>query len=73
MQNVVYYPDPFIENKTFGDPKGHFSWGSKYYTLMKTVFPSSASPHFYEGDEYEAMGLTICARRGVDVSLSRDG
>ena len=62
MNHVVYFPDLFHENKTFGDPKGHFAWGKEYYDLAKTVFPPHLFPHFIEGDDYN---LAICARRGV--------
>lgn len=65
MNHVIYYPDLITENKTYGDPKGHYIWGKQYYELAKAVFPPSRIPHFIEGEEYENLGLSICARKGV--------
>ena len=72
METVAYYPDPINQNKTFGDPKGHFRWGMEYYKLAKTFFPASARPHFLEGAEYSALNSSFCARRGVSVLLCVD-
>ena len=65
MNRVIYYPDLVSENKTYGDLKGHYKWGKEYYKLAQTVFPPDRIPHFIEGEEYEALGFSICARRGV--------
>ena len=65
MGNVVYYPDPLNQNRTFGDPKGHFRWGYEYYKLAKSFFSRSSLPRFLEGEAYAALNSSFCARRGV--------
>ena len=68
MQNVVYYPDLVGQNRTLGDPKHHFAWGTEYYKMVKMIFPPDAMPRFFEGETYARMQYAICARKGVRIT-----